>query len=118
MTFGEFQTWTRLQDEKTGWNRLTRIQLLAHLFEETGELAQSINRIYEYRDRIQQNHIDNVKMEITDILWFVFKIADRFSVDVENEIQSFVARADQWPREKHGSKLTYALTALEEELES
>ncbi len=118
MTLGEFQTWTRLHDKRTGWNRLTRIQLLAHLFEEAGELAQSVNRTYEYRDKIQQKHIHNIKIEIVDILWFVFKIADRFDVNVERELCSFVERADSWPQEKHGSKLLHALAALGEELES
>ena len=116
MTFNEFQTWTRLQDKRTGWNRLTRIQLLAHLFEEAGELARSVNRTYEYRDEIQQKHIDNIKMEVVDILWFVFKIADRFDVNVDAELCSFLERADSWPQEKHGSKLHHALAALEEEL--
>jgi NTP pyrophosphatase (non-canonical NTP hydrolase) len=118
VTFDEFQTWTRLHEKRTGWNRLTRIQLLAHLFEEAGELARSVNRTYEYRDKIQQEHIENIKIEIVDILWFVFKIADRFGVNVERELGLFAERADSWLPEKHGSKLRHALAALQEELES
>ena len=116
MTFKEFQNWTQLMDERTGWDRLTRVQLLSHLFEETGELARSINRVYEYRDEIQKDHIDNIKMEIVDVLWFLFKIAERFSIDVENEVISFTKRADSWTPNKHSFKLKNALESLEEEL--
>jgi len=102
-------------DEETGGNRLTRIQLLSHLCEETGELARSINRVYEYRDETQKEHTENIRIEVVDILWFVFKIAERFSIDVESEVRSFVERADSWA-DRHGSKLENALESLKDEL--
>ena len=116
MTPTAFQAWTKTQDRKSGWEKLTTIQLVAHLFEEAGELARSVNRTYEYRGDVQQEHEENIKVEITDVLWFVMKIANRFGVDVDQEVSSFMKRADTWPDERHSSKLEYALESLKEEL--
>lgn len=116
MTIGEFQTWTREHEERMGWNQLTRVQLLAHLFEEAGELAQSVNRCYEYRDDTQETHQQNIKVEIVDVLWFVFKIANRFGVDAEHELSSFVGKADSWTVDRHGEKLSNAMEALQTEI--
>lgn len=116
MTIGEFQNWAREHEQRMGWDQFTRVQLLAHLFEEAGELAQSVNRCYEYQDETCGDHLENMKMEIVDVLWFVFKIADRFGVDVEHEITSFVERADSWTPDKHGHKLVNALDELRKEL--
>ena len=46
MTIAEFQQWTREFDRDTQWELLTTAQVVCHLTEEAGELAQAINRIY------------------------------------------------------------------------
>jgi len=116
VTIQEFQTWTREHEHRMGWHRLSRVQLLSHLFEEVGELAQSVNRVYEYRGDTRDDHLANIKMEVVDALWFIVKIADRFGVDVEEELSAFVSRADTWTVERHGSKLNNALAELRSEL--
>ena len=46
MQITEFQRWVEKTDNDTQWNLLTTLQILSHLTEEVGEVAQSINRIY------------------------------------------------------------------------
>ncbi len=116
MTIAEFQQWTRDFDKDTQWELLTTAQLVCHLTEETGELAQSINRVYEYTGEVREKYLTNLSGELVDTLWFLIKIANRFDVDLDAEVESFVERANQWPREKHHSKLVEGLTTLDKEL--
>jgi NTP pyrophosphatase (non-canonical NTP hydrolase) len=116
MTIAEFQQWTRDIDRDTQWELLTTVQILSHLTEEVGELAQSINRIYEYTGEVQQKYLANLSGELVDTLWFLIKIANRFDVDLDAEVKSFVERANQWPIEKHHGKLVEGLTTLDKEL--
>jgi NTP pyrophosphatase (non-canonical NTP hydrolase) len=116
MMIAEFQQWTRDMDRDTQWELMTTLQALSHLAEEVGELAQSINRIYEYTGEVQEKHLANLRGELVDVLWFLIKIANKFEVDLDAEIESFVKRADQWPVEKHRSKLVEGLRALDKEL--
>ena len=48
MHIREFQKWVKDADDETQWNCLTTLQLLAHLTEEVGELARSINRMKDF----------------------------------------------------------------------
>jgi NTP pyrophosphatase (non-canonical NTP hydrolase) len=45
MHIAEFQQWVKDADDQSQWSCLTTLQLLSHLTQEVGELAQSINRI-------------------------------------------------------------------------
>ena len=116
VTVHDFQVWTEEHDRRTGWNRLSRVQLVSHLLEEVGELARSVNRVYEYRGKTREEHLANMRTEVVDTLWFVFKLASRFGVDVEQELSSFVSRADSWTPDLHGAKLTNGLAELSAEL--
>ena len=116
MTISDFQQWTKGLDEATKWDRLTTPQMLSHLMEEMGELARSVNRVQEYRGEVQKEHRENVKCELVDSLWFLVKIANRFGIDLETEVRMFVERADEWPVEKHQSKLIDGLESLDKEL--
>jgi NTP pyrophosphatase (non-canonical NTP hydrolase) len=116
MTIAEFQQWTRDIDRDTQWELLTTVQILSHLTEEVGELAQSINRIYEYTGEVRQKYLANLSGELVDTFWFLIKIANRFDVDLDAEVKSFVERANQWPIEKHHGKLVEGLTTLDKEL--
>ena len=116
MTSAEFQQWTRDFDSDTQWELLTTAQVLCHLAEEMGELAQSINRIYEYTGEVRERYLANLNVELVDTLWFLIKIANRFDVDLDAEVKNFVERANQWPGEKHHSKLVEGLRTLDKEL--
>ena len=116
MTIAEFQQWTRDFDKNTQWELLTTAQVVCHLTEEVGELAQSINRIYEYSGEVREKYLANLSVELVDTFWFLIKIANRFDVDLDAEVQSFVECASQWPMEKHHNKLMEGLTTLDKEL--
>jgi NTP pyrophosphatase (non-canonical NTP hydrolase) len=116
MTIAEFQKWTRDFDRNTQWELLTTAQVLCHLTEEVGELAQAVNRIYEYTGEVREKYLANLSGELVDALWFLIKIANRFDVDLDAEVKSFVERANQWPIEKHHGKLVEGLTTLDKEL--
>ena len=116
MDIKEFQEWTREFDETTGWELLTTPQLLAHLTEEVGELAQSINRTSEYRGEVRDQHLKNIGVELVDALWFLVKIANRFEVDLSTNLQAFVDRVNAWPPEKHQGKLENGLETLKRDL--
>ena len=116
MRIAEFQQWTHDTDADTQWNLLTTPQLLAHLAEETGEVAQSVNRIYSYATgEEKQKQLANLKIELVDAFWFLVKIANRFDIDFDVEVESFVGRADERP-DKNRSKLVRGLRSLDEEL--
>ena len=116
MTIAEFQQWTKDVDRDTQWELLTTVQVVCHLTEEVGELAQSINRIYEYTGEVREKHLANIRIELVDVTWFLIKIANRFDVDLDAEVKSFVERANQWPIEKHHGKLVEGLRTLDKEL--
>ena len=116
MTLHDFQEWTREQDQKSKWNNITRLQLVSHLVEEVGEMVRSVNRTYEYRGEISKEHQENLKTEIVDSLWFIFKIANSFQIDIENELSSFKTRASSWPDDKFRSNLKNGLSAINLEI--
>ena len=115
MNISDFQQWVKKTDDDTQWNCLTTLQLLAHLTEEVGELAQSINRIYGYVEE-REAHLANLGREAMDVFWLLVKITNRFDVDLDREAQEFVKRVDSlryptfsrvgsahqfWPRVRH-----------------
>lgn len=115
MQIAEFQRWVKDTDRDTQWDLLTSFQLVSHLTEEVGELTQSINRIYGYAGE-KEKHLVNLRGELVDVFWFLIKIANKFDVDLDAEVQHLVKRADEWPIEKHRSELVDSLRALDEEL--
>ena len=118
MTIYDFQNWTKENDKASQWHLLTTLQCLSHLTEEVGEIAQSINRIYEYRGEVQKKYRENLEQELVDTIWFLVKIANRFDINLEAKISGFVGRASNWPFEKHRDKLVNGLMTLDKELSS
>jgi NTP pyrophosphatase (non-canonical NTP hydrolase) len=115
MQIAEFQQWVKDTDRETQWEILTALQLVSHLTEEVGELAHSINRVYR-RAGDKEKHLLNLRSELVDVFWFLVKIANKFDVDLETEVQSLVRRADEWPIEEYRGELVSSLSALDEEL--
>jgi len=118
MHIAEFQQWVKKTDDDTQWSCLTTLQLLAHLTEEVGELAQSINRIYGYVEE-KEAHLANLEGEAMDVFWLLVKIANRFGVDLDSEAQDLIKRMDGWPEaiiEKHRDELIASLRTLDHEL--
>jgi len=118
MHIAEFQQWVKDADDETQWNLLTTLQLLSHLTEEVGELARSINRIYGYAEE-KEEHLASLGREVMDVFWFLVKIANRFDVDLDAEVQGLVKRADGWSMEtisQHRRELVEALRTLDKEL--
>ena len=112
MTIGEFQEWTRQRDEATGWDAISPLQLLAHLTEEVGEVAQAINRIYEYRDDTAERHRANLGAELVDLMWFVAKLACRYNVDLDGQVEAMVERAEARHPDHYRSQLAAAVESL------
>ena len=102
MQITEFQQWTLDTDTDTKWDLLTTPQLLAHLTEEVGELAQSVNRIYGYTEgEEREKQLDNLRIELVEAFWFLTKIANRFDIDLDAEVESFVEQAGEWLDKYH-----------------
>ena len=116
MTIDDSQMWTRTRDAQTGWDRLPLVQIATHLTEEVGELVRSINRVYEYRGAVRDEHARNISVELVDVAWFLFKIANRFGVSLDDALTSFARSEGELPLDKYGSQLSNALKALGDEL--
>ena len=118
MDIAEFQQWVDHTDRDTRWNLLTTLQLVSHLTEEIGELAQSINRIYGYAEE-KEKWLANLGNELVDVFWFLMKIANKFGVDLDVEVRNLVVRASERPIEaidRHHSELVEGLRTLNKEL--
>ncbi|MEW6754205.1 MAG: MazG nucleotide pyrophosphohydrolase domain-containing protein [Candidatus Latescibacterota bacterium] len=112
MTIRDFQSWTAAHDQSTGWEALSLLQVLAHLMEEVGEVAQSINRIYHGGDEHSEAQRAALAREVADVLWFLTKIANRFGVDIEGEAERLAARMRELPPNEYRSHLEHAITRL------
>jgi NTP pyrophosphatase (non-canonical NTP hydrolase) len=118
MHIAEFQQWVKNADDHTQWNLLTTPQLLSHLTEEVGELAQSLNRIYGYAGN-REEQLASVRQELTDVLWFLAKIANKFDVDLDVEAQGLVSRQSEWSTatiEEYRGELIAGMRTLDQEL--
>jgi NTP pyrophosphatase (non-canonical NTP hydrolase) len=116
MDIAGFQQWTRESDEETGWDALTTPQLLAHLAEEIGEVARAVNRICGYAEGEEQALvIANLGTELLDTLWFLTKLANRFDIDLDREMTTFVERMIPKRHAYHGN-LVRAMRHLDREL--
>jgi NTP pyrophosphatase (non-canonical NTP hydrolase) len=118
MHMAEFQQWVKVTDKETQWNCLTTLQLLSHLTEEVGELAQSINRFFRYAEE-KEEHLANLGHELMDVFWFLVKIANRFDLDLDAETRGFVQRAGEWSAEtvaEYRAELIAGLKSLDQEL--
>lgn len=115
MQIAEFQRWTQDTDRETQWDLLTTPQLISHLTEEIGEVAQSVNRIYGHKEEEKQIHRANLGLELVEALWFLLKIASRFGIDLDAEASDFVETADEW-QGKYFDDLISSLRALDQEL--
>ena len=116
MTLSEFQAWTRAHDAATGWDGVPLGQLACRLAEEAGELVRSINRIYEYRGEIREQHERNIAVELVDTAWYLFKIANRFGISVDSELSAFSRKEQQLPAGTYGVQLANLLDAYAAEL--
>jgi len=118
MHIAEFQRWVRNTDDHTQWNLLTTPQLLSHLTEEVGELAQSLNRIYGYAGK-REEQLAGIRQELTDVFWFLVKIANKFDVDLDAEAQGLMGRMGEWSEatlERYRGELIAGLRTLDKEL--
>lgn len=116
MQIAEFQRWTKDTDRETQWDLVTTPQLISHLTEEIGEVAQSVNRIYGYADKKpKREHEANLRLELVEAFWFLAKIANRFNIDLDTEASDFIENADEW-QGKYFDNLMSSLRALEREL--
>ena len=112
MTIREFQEWTRQNNSTTGWNAISPLQVLAHLTEELGEVAQSINRIYEYRDDTAERHRLNLGSELVDVMWLLTQLASHYEVDLEAQAQGMVERAESRAPDTFRPQLLAGVEAL------
>jgi NTP pyrophosphatase (non-canonical NTP hydrolase) len=114
MQIAEFQQWTKNTDANTQWDLITTPQLISHLTEEIGEVAQSVNRICGYAEEKHKLQA-NLGLELVEAFWFLLKIANRFSIDLDAEAGDFVESADEW-QDEYSDDLTRSLRALDQEL--
>jgi NTP pyrophosphatase (non-canonical NTP hydrolase) len=85
------------------------------LTEEVGELAQVLNRIYDDSGE-KEKHLANLRSELVDVYWLLNKIANKYDVELDIEVQDFVQRAKSGLPEKYRHELLARLQALDQEL--
>ena len=118
MHIAEFQHWVKETDHDTQWDVLTAPQLLSHLAEEMGEVAQAVNRIYRGAQG-RQDHLANLRRELMDAFWLLAKLANRFGADLDEEAQRFTRRVGTWSPstiERYRAELIASLRMLDEDL--
>ncbi|MFC1525812.1 MazG nucleotide pyrophosphohydrolase domain-containing protein [Candidatus Latescibacterota bacterium] len=112
MTIRDFQEWTRRSNASTRWDAISPLQVLAHLTEELGEVAQSVNRIYEYRGETAEKHRQNLGVELMDVLGLLSQLACRYDVDLQREAEEMVSRADSRQPDAFRSQLIAGIETL------
>ena len=116
MQISEFQQRTKEIDNNTQWDLLTTPQLLCHLTEEIGEVAQAVNRLCAYKEgETGEKYRANLALELVDAFWFLVKIANRYDVNLDLEAENFVERTANWG-DKYHSQLVRKLRNLDAEL--
>jgi NTP pyrophosphatase (non-canonical NTP hydrolase) len=116
MQITEFQKWIRDTDRDTQWDLLTTPQILSHLTEEIGEVAQSVNRIYGYSSMAErEEHLANLEIELVEAFWLLAKLANRFDIDFDGAVEHFVDCSGEWLH-KYRYRLMRGLQSLDSEL--
>ena len=116
MQIAEFQEWIRDTDRDTQWDLLTTPQILSHLTEEIGEVAQSVNRIYGYTEGAEkEEQLANLRIELVEAFWLLTKLANRFDIDFDGAIEQFVELSGEWLH-KYRGRLIRGLQNLDREL--
>ncbi|MEW6749374.1 MAG: MazG nucleotide pyrophosphohydrolase domain-containing protein [Candidatus Latescibacterota bacterium] len=112
MTIRESQECTRQRDSATRWHAVSPLQIMAHLTEELGEVAQAVDRTYEHRGAEAARHRASLGAELVDVLWFLAKLATRFDVDLEGGVCARVERAAARQEDWHHRELVAAVESL------
>ena len=78
-----YQRQVREYDNRHGWNRDDAEDIVLHMSEELGEISRNILRYSGYKKEI----FDREKLagEITDLLYLLFKLANKFDINLESE---------------------------------
>ena len=115
MQIAELQERVKEADRATKWDLMPTSLLLCHLIEETGELAQIINRTYHDRGSETERQ-EALGAEMSDVLWFLIKLANRFGIDLDRPMSSLLVRMETNPPEECRGELLAGLRNLESEL--
>ena len=115
MHIAEFQQWLRKRDRESQWDLQTSLQIVAHLTEEVGELVQSINRIIR-KTGSREDHITNLGVELVDVFWLLTTIANKFEINLDEQVHAFVERVEERPIEFYRHELLAGLQSVDQEL--
>ena len=82
---------------------------LAHMMEELGEVARCISHLESKRLKVMDANSDemleNLKIELGDVLYHVFKIASSYDIDVTEAFHKTMDKnAKKFPLEKFGQE--------------
>ena len=81
-----------------------------------GEMAQIINRAIHGRDQGEEWR-RALGAEMADVLWFLVKLANRFDIDLGQEISPLLARMEASPPDEYAAELVAGLRSLASEID-
>ena len=95
MHIREFQTWLQTWDQARGWDQVAASHTLVHALEEMGEVARAMLRREGYKS--SSNAAEwraELREELSDVFFFLFKLAYQCNIDVEDALLAGMAKAE------------------------
>ena len=87
MEITEYQRWLATWDQERGWDRVPPAHTLVHALEEMGEVARLVLKWEGYKPT--EDELDlrlALREELSDLLVFVFKLANQTGVDLDEAL--------------------------------
>jgi len=95
MHIREYQLWLQAYDEARGWDKITPAHTFLHLIEEVGEIAREVEYLEGYRDAENVGMVrSHLAEELADAATFIYKLAYRCGVDLEDALQANMTKAE------------------------
>ena len=95
MEIREYQNWLAVWDRARNWDRVPPAHTLIHALEEMGEVARLVLQWEGYK---RGPGVEDLKLamseELSDLLVFVFKLANQTGIDIEEALRAGQAKAN------------------------
>lgn len=97
LTFNAYQTWFKEYDEKRGLVSDTPMESLAHLVEETGEVARHVLHLEGHKalsEAERAAEIAALALELSDVFVFLTKLANHYEIEWDETIHRAIEKAE------------------------
>lgn len=72
------------------WEYWEPLAIIAHLFEEGGELSRIVNHVYGPKKKKLDEHTQNIEEEIGDIIYTLICFANSHNINLDSAIQKSI----------------------------